>query len=272
MKHAFSVNALQSVRSWFLVLAATCAGCGAGAPPIRVCADPNNLPLSNSRSEGFENKIAELIARELGRPLQYVWWAQRRGFVRNALLAGKCDLVPGIVTGVERVATTRPYYRSAYMFVAPPGSKLQSFDDPQLRRLRIGVQIVGDDYANTPPVHALARRGIVHVRGYRVAGDYATPNPPARIIDAVANGEVDAAIAWGPLAGYFVQRQAEPLAVFPIHPAPADYDLPLAFEIAMGVRKEDRRLLRTLDAVLERRRNRIARILASYDVPIVPDP
>ncbi|MFN0102615.1 MAG: substrate-binding domain-containing protein [Bryobacteraceae bacterium] len=254
--------------TWALL--AVTVGCGMAPSPLRVCADPNNLPFSNERGEGFENKISELIAGDLGQPLEYVWWAQRRGFVRNALASGTCDVIPGITTEMESVLATRPYYRSSYVFVARPGIDVNSFDDPLLRKLRIGVQIVGDDYANTPPVHELARRGIVNVRGYRVVGDYAAPNPPARVVEAIASGEIDVAVAWGPLAGYFAARQAVPLSVSIIQPAGAATAIPIAYDIGMGVRREAFELKNKLDTALDRKREAIGTILREYGVPIVP--
>ncbi|HYZ48732.1 MAG TPA: hypothetical protein VE567_07555, partial [Sphingomonas sp.] len=143
----------------------------ASAAELRVCADPNNMPFSNARREGFENKLVERIAADWNMTVRYTWWAQRRGNVRNTLKAGACDLIPGIGSGVDMVAVTRPYYRARYMFVtrADRGLHLSSFDDPRLKTLRIGVQMIGDDGANTPPAHALARRGIVeNVRGYLI--------------------------------------------------------------------------------------------------------
>ncbi|HYH37022.1 MAG TPA: hypothetical protein VD860_02280 [Azospirillum sp.] len=148
---------------------------------LRVCADPNNLPFSNDRGEGFENRIVALLAADLGIPVRTTWWAQRRGFVRNTLKAGLCDVIPGVPVGYELTAFTRPYYRSSYVFVsradAPP---VTSFDDPRLRAVKVGVQMIGNDATNTPPAHALSRRGIVlNVSGYTVYGDYAEANPPA---------------------------------------------------------------------------------------------
>src|SRR3954467_10608712 len=195
-----------------LVALATSA---ANARELRVCADPNNLPFSNEHLEGFENKIAALIAEELHADVSYTWWAQRRGFVRNTLKANDCDLVAGTAQGPPMVAPTKPYYRSTYVFVTRPDTReVTSFDDPALRSLKIGVHLIGDDGFNVPPAHALARRGIVaNVRGYSIYGDYAEPNPPARLIDAVATGEIDVAVAWGPLAGYFAGLQQPPLRV-----------------------------------------------------------
>jgi mxaJ protein len=135
----------------------------ASARELRVCADPNNLPFSNDRQEGFENKLVDLVAKDLGATVAYTWWAQRRGNVRETLNDGKCDLIPGVGSSLEMLATTRPYYRSTYVAVtrADRGLDIASFDDPRLETLRIGVSMIGDDFNNTPPAHALARRGIV---------------------------------------------------------------------------------------------------------------
>ena len=243
------------------------------APPavLRVCADPNNLPFSNRRGEGFENRIARLIARDLGAEVRYTWWAQRRGFVRNTLGADRCDLIPGVPAGFDPVATTAPYYRSTYVFVTRrgDGAPIESFDDPRLRRLRIGVHLIGDDYANPPPVEALARRGIVrNVVGYTIYGDYRQPNPPARLVEAVAEGTVDVAIVWGPLGGYFAGRLAG-LRATPVRDRSAAAGVPFVFAIAMGVRAADTSLAHRVDAVLARRRAEIGRVLDEFHVPRV---
>jgi mxaJ protein len=241
---------------------------------LRVCADPNNLPFTNERREGFENRIAELVAHDLGARLEYTWWAQRRGFVRNTLKAGTCDLIMGVPTGLGPVLASRPYYRSTYVFVTRRSApRVTSFDDPLLRKLRVGVQLIGDDFANTPPASALTHRGIVrNVRGYTVYGDYREPNPPSRIVRAVEKGEIDVAIVWGPLAGYFARRSAVPLRVVPVSPEIDVPYLPFVFDIAMGVRREDVALRDSLDAVLARRAHDIDRILASYGVPRADTP
>lgn len=242
---------------------------GATAPPLRVCADPNNLPFSNERGEGFENRIAALLAAEMGRPLAYEWRAQRRGFIRNSLNANRCDVIVGIPTSVDMVLTTRPYYRSTYVFVTKRGAQpVASFDDPRLRTMRIGVQLIGDDGANSPPVHALTTRGIVgNLVGYTVYGDYREPNPPARVVEAVAQGDVDVAIAWGPLAGWVARTSSAPLALTPVSPQIDVPFLPFVFDVGMGVRRVDVALRDTLDAILVRRRASIDSILACYGVP-----
>ena len=246
-----------------------------GAAPrnaLRVCADPNNLPFSNSSREGFENRIAEIVGKELHRPVEYVWWAQRRGFVRNTLTAGSCDLVIGTASGVEMLATTRPYYKSTYVFVSRHDRALgvTSLNDPRLKELRIGVQLIGDDFANTPPAHALANRGMTrNVVGYTVYGDYRQPHPASKIVDAVAKGDVDLAIVWGPLAGYFAKNSAVPLDVVQVQPRVDLPYLPFVFDIAMGVRRGDSTFRASIDDIIDRRHASIDSILASYGVPRV---
>ena len=270
-----------------LLVAAICALAGtafaADVPParsatwprvLRVCADPNNLPFSDSAGRGFENRLAELVAADLGATVRYTWWAQRRGFIRNTLGAGACDLVPGVPATFDPVATTAPYYRSTYVFVTRKSllPAMESFDDPRLRRLRIGVHLIGDDYANPPPVSALARRGIVrNVEGYSIYGDYREPNPPARLVEAVARGDVDVAIVWGPLGGYFARAAAVPLRVTPVGAPDDGPGVPFTFAIAMGARREDTALVRTVDGVLGRHRVEVARILARYGVPLLAE-
>ena len=239
---------------------------------LRVCADPNNLPFSNDRLEGFENKIAALVAREMGLDVQYTWWAQRRGFIRNTLKANECDLVVGVPSSFELAQTTSPYYRSTYVFVYRKDRRLNlhSFDDPLLRKLKIGVQMIGDDFANTPPAHALSNRNIIeNVRGYTVYGDYAQANPPARIIEAVAKGDVDVAVVWGPLAGYFARRQKTPLEIVPVSPEIDLPFLPFVFDISMGVRRGDDAFREELEQILARRHAEIDGILEEYGVPRV---
>jgi mxaJ protein len=243
-------------------------------PPhvLRVCADPNNLPFSNKRGEGFENKLAELLAKDLDSKVEYTWWAQRRGFFRNTLKAGLCDVVMGVPSSFELAATTAPYYRSTYVFVYRKGRGLQvgSFDDPVLRSVRVGVQLVGDDGADTPPAHALAARGVIqNVHGYTLYGDYSRENPPARIVEAVAKGELDVAVVWGPLAGYFAKRERTPLEVVPVAPQVDLPFLPFVYDISIGLRRGDDAFKAELEQFIQRRRPEIERILDEYGIPRV---
>lgn len=239
---------------------------------LTVCADPNNLPFSNRAGQGFENEIMALLARDLDRKVSYVWWAQRRGYVRNTLNEEKCDVWPGVASGVDRLATTRPYYRSTYVFVTRTRDQLSglTFDDARLRSLTIGVQLIGDNAMNTPPAHSLARRGLTqNVRGYMLYGDYTKPNPPADIIRAVAKDDVDVAVVWGPLAGYFASQSAIPLRVEPVSPAMDTAQYPMTFQIAMGVRRDNVALLDQLDSFIARDRPKIAAILNRYHIPLL---
>jgi mxaJ protein len=244
-------------------------------PTLRVCADPNNLPFSNGRGEGFENRLARMLADDLGARLEYTWWAQHRAFVRQTLGSGRCDVLTGIPSGFEPADTTRPYYRSTYVFVSLHDRPLRiaSLDDPRLKHLKIGVQMIGDDFTNSPPAHALSARGIVrNVVGYSVLGDYSQANPPARIVEAVARGDVDVALVWGPLAGYFATRQPARLHLAPVTPSVDPPDRAFAFDISMGVRRGDSARLRLLDRFIERRRADIDRLLAEYGVPRLDRP
>ena len=239
---------------------------------LRVCADPNNLPFSNQKLEGFENKLADLIAADLHATVKYAWLRQRRGFIRRGLKAMECDLVTGIPQASEMVLATKPYYRSTYVFVYRKSAnlQLQSFDDPSLRRLKIGLHAIGEDGANPPPVHALAHRGIVkNIVGFPMWDVDAVENPQGRIVDAVVAGDIDVAIVWGPLGGYFAKRQKEPLAVVPVSPAIEPPGIPFVFEIAMGVRPGEAAFKAELDRILDRRRHEVQQILQQYGVPAV---
>lgn len=238
------------------------------ARELRVCADPNNLPYSNREQQGLENRLMQLLAHDLQAQVSYTWWAQRRGALRNTLNANRCDIVPGIASSIEGLATTRPYYRASYVFLARAGSRwarIHSFDDPLLTQARIGVQLVGDDGANTPPAHALSRRGIVsNVRGYMVYGNYAEQTPQATIAEAVARDEIDVAVVWGPTAAYFARRQAVPLSLAEVTPWMDGPQWPMAFDISMGVRRDDVQLRQALDAALVRNQAQIAALLREF--------
>jgi mxaJ protein len=247
------------------VLAAAAAQ--AQAQALRVCADPDNLPYSHRDGSGFENRIAQLVASDFGVPLEYTWLPDRRGFVRKTMGAGLCDLIVGVPVEFERTASTRPYYRSFYALVEAAGdpSPPRSFSDPRLRKWRLGVQLVGDDFAATPPGHALAQAGAVNnVVGFPIPGE----QPAAeRIVQALARGELDAAFVWGPQVGYYALRSARPLQLHFVTPPANLRGQPFAFDIAMGVRRGDQALRERLDDFIARRQPDIDRILAEYGVP-----
>ena len=238
---------------------------------LRVCADPAGLPFSSEARDGFENEVASLLARDLGARLEYTWWVQRRGFFRNTLNASRCDVVIGVPKGLDLARTTKPWYRSTYTFVSRADSglaDLRSIDDPRLRRLRIGVPLAGDDGANPPPVHVLARRGIVdQVRGFHLYAEIGRSVPAA--IEAVERSEIDVAMLWGPVAGAGAKRANVPLVVTPVAEE-RDGEQPLTFAIAMATRRSDETLARELDAFIERRRDALGAILARAGVPTVP--
>lgn len=270
------VMALRAGAILAMVVVFAAVGCRRSPPTpsrtLAVCADPNNMPFSNQHGAGFENRIADLVAREIGATVRYTWFAQRRGFVRNTLRAGECDVIIGVPASLDLVRRTRPYYRSYYVFVSRTDRHLgvTSLDDAALRNLKVGVHIVGDDYASVPPAQALANRGLAsNLVGYSIYGDYSQPDPPARLIEAVSHRDVDLAIAWGPLAGYFAQRQREPLDLVPVSPQIDLPFMPFVFDIAMGVRWEDEALGEELDKVIVRRAAEIDRILEDYGVPFV---
>jgi mxaJ protein len=253
-------------------LAAPSATWGQTGGQFRVCADPENMPASNRGQMGFENRIADLVARDLGTTTSYVWWGQRRGFIRNTMNAtlaeGRCDVVIGVPSGYDLVRTTKPYYRSTYVFVYPKGKgpQVTSLDDPRLKTLKIGVHLLGDDYTNPPPVHELSKRGVVgNLVGFSTF--YSRENRPSAIIDAVAAGTVDIAIVWGPAAGYFARRQKIPLAVVPVPSGKGD--LPFEFDISMGVKHGNDKLRTRLEQVLDAKRSEIAAILNDFGVPLV---
>lgn len=239
-------------------------------PELRVCADPNNLPFSNRAGEGFENELAEMVGDALGKEIRYEWHAQRRGFLRNTLNAGKCDLVMG-TPHRGMLATTRSYYNSTYVFLSRADRNLtfSSMKAPELKDLTIGVHLIGDDGANTPPAHALGEQGIVdNVEGFMIYGDYRDDSPPSELVRAVARGDIDIAAVWGPLAGYFAARGDVPLRLVPITDT-LDY-MPMLFQypIAMGVRKTDPFLKSQLNEFIYQNGEEIQALLERYHVPL----
>lgn len=239
----------------------------AQARELRVCADPDNLPFSNRKAEGFENQILDLVAKRMGADLVYVWSDERRATALEVMNRGRCDIVPGMIAGRAGVATTRPYMRSSYAFVTR-GDAVAGFDDPRLRGLRIGVQSVGDD-AVTPPVEALLRRGLkANIQPFTFHGNASDQNTAGGIVSAVANRQIDAAVLWGPFAGYYASQHSSPLKVQFAASRPTDP--PMVFAIAMATRLSDSALRDDLDEALFASRSAIMDILAHFHVPLLP--
>jgi len=238
---------------------------------LRVCADPDNMPLSNQKGEGFEQKIAELVAREWNSKVEYAWWPVRRGFFSRALNGRYCDVAIEAPSGLDMAGVTKPYYRSGYVFVTRKDRNLdiKTLADPRLKKLKIGVNILNSDAENTPPAMALSRYGVVgNLTGYYTF--YTDSVRPEDIINAVAKKEIDVAIVWGPLAGYFARQAAAPLSVQPLPERDSLSDFPFQYNIGMGVRRRDRALRDSLQAVIKRRQPEIQRILKQYGVPVFP--
>jgi len=233
---------------------------------FRVCADKDNLPYSNDKQEGFENKIAELIAKDLGKHVKYQFWYDRIGFVRNTLNARRCDVIIGTVAGNDMMLTSKPYYRSGYVFVykKSSGYNIKDWDSPDLHKAKIGV--VGQ----TPPSRPLNDKGLLgNSRPYRIMRDLTLP--PSFMIDDLIKGDIDVAIIWGPIGGYYAKKASEELVVVP---APEyEQENPHGKEfwnISVGVRKRDKERMALINGVLERRQADINKILDDYGIPHVP--
>lgn len=239
------------------------------ARELKVCAEPNNMPFSNERGEGFEDKIAALVAADMGMTPKFVWTYEWRGFVRKGLNAGLCDVIAGVPSSLDRIRPTNPYYMASYAFVQPAkATPITSFNDAQLKAARIGVQLVGNDGANTPPMNELQRRGITGgIRGYMVYGDWSKPDPLRPVVAGVANNDVDVAVVWGPVADYYAALQSPPLRVTHIDELPT-----MQFPISMGVRKTDEALANAISRSIDRRKDDIAKILAEYHIHSLPLP
>lgn len=240
---------------------------------MRVCADPSNMPYSNRAKEGFENRIAEILADELNAELSYVWFPRRRNFIQYTLRAGRCDMVLGTVDGSSQMLTTLPYYRSSYVFVFPKNAdyEITTFDDPELKDLTIGVPLGGQ--GAMPPNMALANQGLSgNLKGYPVAGLSRDEKPGVPIISAVAEGEVDVAVAWGPIAGYYAQKQDVPLQVVPVSPKFIPPYMPMVYSISIGLRQGDRRFARLLNRAVVKRWEDIQAVLKKYNVPLLDLP
>jgi quinoprotein dehydrogenase-associated probable ABC transporter substrate-binding protein len=231
---------------------------------LTVCGDPNHMPFSNKAMEGFENRIAQLIAGDLNRKLRYHWWPQTIGFVRNTLSIRLCDLVMGVTSVNELLQNTNPYYRSVYTLVyrKDTGLKIDTLDAGSLKNLKIGV------VAGTPPATLLSKYGLLEqVRPYHRTVDTRLYSPATDAVEDVAQGNIDIAIIWGPIAGYTASKQEISLSVIPL-PAIVD-SVPLAFNVSMGIRRRESNWKHQLNQELEKLTPEIQKILHEYKIPLL---
>jgi mxaJ protein len=234
--------------------------------PLRVCADPDNLPFSNASRADFDNRIAEVFGRDLHRPVVFVWARAHRGFLRERFNMGACDLLMGVPEGMKHVRTTVPYYRSSYVFVTRQTDHLQltSFNDPAIGRQRIGLQILEEDLS--PPSLPLIRSGhTTQLVGFNAFGRGAED-----IMRAVADKRVGFAVVWGPLAGYYAARQRVPLTLTEVKPSVDPSGIPFSFALSVAVHTGDQLLAEKLNRVIRRNKNQLLSILRSYHVPLDP--
>ena len=242
------------------------AGPASAAPVLRVCADPDNMPFSNSKKEGFENKLAELIAERLGDRLEYTWFEETTGYVPNTMGNDACDLVMGYAQGTGLIEDTNPYYNTSYVLLYreddPDFQGVESLADPRLKSKRIGV------FARTPPASILAMHGLAaNAKAFETyAGDSATKAAEA-MIAAIASGKLDAGILWGPVGGYYGQRSKVPLSLVPLVKETAGPST--IYGITMGVRPDEPRWKHRINKVLAENQYDINVILQGYNVPLL---
>jgi quinoprotein dehydrogenase-associated probable ABC transporter substrate-binding protein len=234
---------------------------------FRVCADPRNMPFSAENGAGFENKIAEMFAKKLGKSLAYAWYPGSPGFVRNTLAAYKCDVIMGMPQGDDLVQVTNPYYRTAYALVFRPGTGLDGVDtlnDERLKTKRIGV------VAGTPPSTNMVVNGLMsHAKPYPLVIDTRVDSSAAAMMQDLRNQEIDAGVLWGPMAGYYAKQAGSPVTVVPLL---KDKDGPrLSYRIGMGVRFADQEWKRLLNRLIQENQSEINRLLLSYGVPLLDD-
>jgi quinoprotein dehydrogenase-associated probable ABC transporter substrate-binding protein len=233
---------------------------------LRVCADPRNLPFSNEKGEGFENKLAELFADKLKKKLDYVFFPQATGFVRMTLGAHRCDVIMGFPQGDDIVQGTNPYYRTTYALVAKPGSGLEDVDtleDPKLKGKHVGI------VAGTPPATNMAIAGLMsEAKPYPLMIDTRYDNSAQAMIDDLAAGKIDAGVLWGPMAGYYAKK------VGSLHVTPLVKETTgpqLVYRIGMGVRRADQNWKRLLNRLIQENQSEINKILLDYGIPLLDE-
>ncbi|HEX5327192.1 MAG TPA: substrate-binding domain-containing protein [Acetobacteraceae bacterium] len=244
-------------------------GLGAGAELVdphvfRACADPRNLPFSDEQGEGFENKLAALLASKLNEPVSFTYFPQVIGFVRNTLNADRCDVVMGVAQGDDLMQTTNPYYHTAYALVFKPNDGLdgvQSLEDPRLKDKRIGI------VAGTPPATIMVRDGLMaKAKPYALTVDTRYDSPTKAMIDDLVAGRIDAGVLWGPIAGYYAKQGGNKLTVVPLL---NEHGVPMDFRISLGVRHSDQDWKRTLNRLIADNQDAINKLLEEYGVPLL---
>ena len=235
---------------------------------FRVCATPGNLPYSNEKGEGFENKIAEIFADELGRPIEYTWFPQGLGLIRMTLAARRCDVVMGTVQADEYTLNTNHYYRTTYAIVVKKGSGLEdvnSIYDEKLKGKRIGVQ------AGAPAADHVARAGLMpDARSYRFMVDTRHESPPQEMVRDLEKGEIDAAVLWGPFAGFYAKEFDDLIVNAIVEPRRPGTER-LDYRITLGVRAGEVRWKHEINDVITKRQGDIDKILLDFGVPIIDE-
>jgi len=234
---------------------------------FKVCADQDNLPYSNDRGEGFENKIAELLAADLGKDLSYQYWHDRFGFIRNTLKAMRCDVIIGTNTTYDAVNTTKPYYRAGHVWIyrKDSGYDIKDWNSPDLRKAIIGV------HDKSPVTVALdANNLMINAKPYRIQRNLR--ESPGKIVNDMVKGDTDVVIAWGPIGGYYAKKAKADLVVVPI-PEYANEETSLTgktyWNISVGVRKKDDARRDMIEAALDRNKDKIQKILSDYGIPVI---
>jgi quinoprotein dehydrogenase-associated probable ABC transporter substrate-binding protein len=235
---------------------------------LRVCADPANMPFSNDKGEGFENKIAEIIAADLKVPVEYTWFPQATGFIRQTLFAKRCDVVMGFAQGDDLVLNTNPYYRSTYALVLRKGGGLDGVDslaDPRLKGKRIGVT------AGTPPASIMAQLDLIqNAKPYPLVVDRRYDSPGERMIADIKSGDIDAGVLWGPIAGYFAPKAGGELVVVPLLKEAANGPR-MAYRITFGVRHQEDDWKRELNVLIAKHQGDIDAVLLGFGVPLLDE-
>lgn len=250
-----------------LLFSAVCwaAPAAPAKPPsaLRICADPDDLPFSNRAKQGFDNRIAAMVARDLGRQPEFVWARSRRGFLREQFNKGACDVLMGVPVGMRGLAVTVPYYRSSYVFVTPERMQIASFSDPQLAGRRIGLQVLEENLS--PPSLPLIRFG----HAGQLVGFEAFGSEAGNVVRAVSDGSIGVAVVWGPVAGYFASAKHLAVRITSINPAADSSGVPMAYSLAFGLHKNDAALREAMNTSIAHLGPEIRRTLTAYHVPML---